>query len=707
MPRLFASDYIDRILLIALLAVFTMVSSLTLSGQTSAYPLFHLLVEKQTGVEQSSPSAIREKTSLLVVKVSTGQDAPLATGRLELRGSGVSIDMDRVTANIYEYTRPYANRAAMEQALPDGVYQLITGNINVPVTISTNAAITSAVVTNFDALQRWTGSNSISVTVSPTPQGQPDSAVLSVSRGSAPVLSGSGSMQSPATTVTTSTGFYIGQSNTAPGEVLGGQFTLLDRRVGTIGPNQGSVTVKRVHRIDFPVARSHLPPQIITPPSAQTVDTGTTVTFAVTASGNALSYLWLKDSLPIVGATDATLTLPAAQPSENGSYSIIVSNTGGSLTSSSARLTVNPAILRPDITSAPRNVTLNAGDAHTLSVTASGSPPLSYQWFFGDKPLPGGTNSTLVLASVRPSQAGEYSVKITNSAASLTSLPVSVAVTPVSRIANLSIRAKVGGSSGPLALGVTIGSGHGSGTKPLLIRAAGPTLGMFGVESPLIDPQLAFLNGVAAIAQNDDWSGNPVIKEAASTVGAFPLMSDASKDAALAPAAARGGYTIRVMPAGNTSGIALAEVYDATPADVFFFATPRMTNASALTEAGNGADALIAGFSIAGVQPKTVLIRGVGPALSAFGVGAPLSDPKLDVQANGAAAPFATNDNWSDATGSSDIAAMSERVGAFALPVGSKDAALLLTLAPGSYTAQISGVNDASGTALVEIYEVP
>ena len=110
-----------------------------------------------------------------------------------------------------------------------------------------------------------------------------------------------------------------------------------------------------------------------------------------------------------------------------------------------------------------------------------------------------------------------------------------------------------------------------------------------------------------------------------------------------------------------------------------------------------------------GAVPKRVLIRGVGPTLADFGVAGTLADPQLAL-VNNLSAVIATNDNWGTPIGTAaadaaQIYAAATAVGAFALTPGSKDATLLLNLAPGAYTVQVSG--PATGTALVEVYEVP
>jgi len=241
----------------------------------------------------------------------------------------------------------------------------------------------------------------------------------------------------------------------------------------------------------------------------------------------------------------------------------------------------------------------------------------------------------------------------------------------------------------------------------VLLRAAGPTLAAFGVDGTLTDPQLALLSGPNVIAQNDDWAGNATVASTSTAVGAFGFADATSKDAALAHSAASGSYTLRINGAGDSSGVALTEVYDASPNDTFVLDTPRLVNVSALTLAGSGGDSLITGFAIAGATPKTVLIRGIGPTLAAFGVDGALADPKLELYQAGAAAATATNDNWGAATNAAAVAAAAASVGAFALAADSRDAVLLVTLPPGSYTAQVGGSAGQTGLALIEVYEVP
>ena len=133
----------------------------------------------------------------------------------------------------------------------------------------------------------------------------------------------------------------------------------------------------------------------------------------------------------------------------------------------------------------------------------------------------------------------------------------------------------------------------------------------------------------------------------------------------------------------------------------------RLSNLSTLAQV-SPSHAATAGFVVEGSGPRRVLIRGVGPALASFNVTAPLADPMLTLRRNGVAGEW-VNQNWGDQgqTSANEIMATAGRVGAFALTAGSKDAALLVTLDPGVYTAQLSSADGSSGTALVEIYQLP
>lgn len=445
-------------------------------------------------------------------------------------------------------------------------------------------------------------------------------------------------------------------------------------------------------------------PQIVSQPSDITVAEGGRIALAVSATGPSIRYQWLKDGIAISGATNNSLEIAAAKLSDAGAYSVRITNDKGEVVSNVARVVVNQIIIQPTITAEPASVVATAGAQAQFQVVAEGTA-LAYQWHRNGVPLPGATSATLMLASVRAADAGSYTVTVSNASGSLSTAPATLTVDPVTRISNLSIRTMAGGEAGLLTVGLTLGGESGTVAKPVLLRAIGPTLSVFGVAGALPDPSLAVLSGPTIVVRNDDWSGNALVASVSPQVGAFGIPDTSSKDAASVFPASAGSYTIQI--GGTPGGVALAEIYDATPGDDFTIATLRLTNVSALTEVGTGGDILIAGFSIAGAKPRTVLIRAIGPGLAAFGVSTPLGDPQLELYRGGVATPHAANDNWGSAANATDIATVATRVGAFALTAGGRDAAILVTLQPGSYTAQVSGVAGATGKALVEVYEVP
>ena len=178
------------------------------------------------------------------------------------------------------------------------------------------------------------------------------------------------------------------------------------------------------------------PPAIIIQPANQTVSAGTTALFTVTASGSPpLIYQWFLETNAITGGTNSSLVLNNVQPTQVGNYSVVVSNAYGTAASSNALLTV--LTFPPTITSQPQSRTVFQGGATNFSVTATGTAPLSYQWFFNSNSLAARTVSTLLLTNIQPEQAGAYSILVTNaygslmsSNAFLTVLPPPVCVSP-------------------------------------------------------------------------------------------------------------------------------------------------------------------------------------------------------------------------------------------------------------------------------------
>ncbi|HSH16196.1 MAG TPA: immunoglobulin domain-containing protein, partial [Verrucomicrobiae bacterium] len=118
-------------------------------------------------------------------------------------------------------------------------------------------------------------------------------------------------------------------------------------------------------------------PVILTAPQSQTVTNGGTASFSVGASATAPRYQWRLNAVALSGATNATLTIPNVQPSQAGPYTVSVSNAVGSVVSPAATLTV---LVPVSITTQPASQTVSTGATVVLSVTVTGSAPLTYQW---------------------------------------------------------------------------------------------------------------------------------------------------------------------------------------------------------------------------------------------------------------------------------------------------------------------------------------
>jgi hypothetical protein len=366
-----------------------------------------------------------------------------------------------------------------------------------------------------------------------------------------------------------------------------------------------------------------------------------------------------------------------------------------------AAVTTPPPVAVPVFTTQPISVSvLPSVGTVALDAVASNSP--TYQWMLNGAPIPGATSTILALTNAAAS-AGTYTCVATNSSGSATSTPATVSLTNTSdlgRLTNVSTRAVVGTGANILIVGFGV---SGSGNEPLLVRASGPALVQFSVAGTLPDPQLQIFNGSTVLSTNNGWAGAPTIVSEAASVGAFGWPSTTSHDAALATQLGAGSYTAQVAGQSNDTGVALAELYDVTPAGTFNASSPHLINLSARVMVGTGGNILIAGFAIGGSSAVTVLVRASGPALQQFGVTGTLPDPQLQIFSGSTV--LATNSAWG---GSPQIVARASSVGAFPWTTPtSNDSAILITLPPGSYTAQVAGASNDSGVSLVEVYEVP
>lgn len=268
-------------------------------------------------------------------------------------------------------------------------------------------------------------------------------------------------------------------------------------------------------------------------------------------------------------------------------------------------------------------------------------------------------------------------------------LLVSPAFAQTARLANISTRGQVGVGADNLFGGFVVAGGP----KTVLVRAIGPGLAAFGVAGTLADPQLQVFSGATKVAENDNW----LAADSASftQVGAFPLPAG-SKDAVVVATLQPGAYTAQISGNGSANtGVAILEVYDLGGAG-------QLVNIATRLAVGTGSNAAVAGFVVApGAGTRKLLVRGVGPALAAFGLGGTLPDPKLTVLDAAGGEVAVANANG----GASVLAAAAGQAGAFATTA--TDTAVIVNVAPGSYTAQLAGLSGATaGIALIEVYDV-
>ena len=393
---------------------------------------------------------------------------------------------------------------------------------------------------------------------------------------------------------------------------------------------------------------------ITSQPTSQTVNTGSSVILSVVAtSSTSLTYQWLFNGNPINGANSSYYTITNAQLGNTGTYAVSIGYPGGSLLSNNATLTVQNPYVTPIFNFQPVSQVASAGSAVSFTVSASGFPAPTYQWYFNGSAIAGATSATLNLPNLSVANAGSYTVAALNTAGYTLStaalLTVSSANSPVI-------------TSQPNSHNVTTGS----------------TVS-FQVASSTGQLYQWYLNGFVVTGAT---SSTLVTTASNSTQGIYQCLVKNSSGSTLS-----NPVTLQLAQTTNVG---------------------HLTNFSILNSIAATNPTVTIGFVTNGVNTsanQTILMRGIGPSLTSYNIANALPDPIINLF-NGQT-QIGQNFGWgSTVFNQLQIIAANSNTSAFALTNAlSLDSALVSTLTPGAYTLQLRSNFGSSGNVLAEIYD--
>jgi hypothetical protein len=275
---------------------------------------------------------------------------------------------------------------------------------------------------------------------------------------------------------------------------------------------------------------------------------------------------------------------------------------------------------------------------------------------------------------------------------------------PISTLGNISTRAFVQTGDNVVIGGFII---QGAEAKRVVIRAIGPELTQYGVPNALANPTLELHDGTGAlIASNNNWVatiiGGIITSDQVAAIRASGYAPGDPRESAMIVNLPPGSYTAIMRGVDNTSGVGLVEVYDLAPAP-----NSLLGNISTRSFVRTGDNVMIGGVIVQGTQPRRVIIRAIGPELAQYGVPNPLADPTLELH-DSTGALIASNNDWQHTIIGGIIT--SDQVGAIRAsghaPGDPRESAIIATLPPGNYTAIVRGINNTTGVALVEVYDL-
>ncbi len=344
----------------------------------------------------------------------------------------------------------------------------------------------------------------------------------------------------------------------------------------------------------------------------------------------------------------------------------------------------------PNPASGPSGMTIQ----FSTNVIDPGSGIASFSWTFDDGTFSDEANPTKIFPV-----PGTYSANLTVTTVTGDHMTATVPVLVqggLGKLLNVSARLQIGVDDNVAISGFIVG---GNGTQTIMLRAIGPSLAQDGVSGILSDPSLVLHDPSGAIiATNDNWQttqrGELIAEDQVASIRASTIAPSDAAEAALIVDLAPGSYTAVVRGANGETGIGLSEVYvldESSPALVSNLSTRGLVQ--------SGPNVLIGGFIVGGTQASDIVTRALGPSLTQSGVTGALADPMLELH-DGNGTLVASNDNWTETQ-----PAIIEAAGLS--PDNPLESAIECTLAPGGYTAIVTGRDGGTGVALVEVYKLP
>ena len=272
------------------------------------------------------------------------------------------------------------------------------------------------------------------------------------------------------------------------------------------------------------------------------------------------------------------------------------------------------------------------------------------------------------------------------------------------QLGNISTRAFVQTDDNVMIGGFIV---QGTESKRVIIRAIGPELTQYGVPEALANPTLELHNAAGAlIASNDNWQhtiiGGIITSDQGIDIRQSGHAPGNPLESAIIADLPDGNYTAIVRGVNNTTGVGLVDVYDLSPDS-----NSILRNISTRSFVQTGDNVMIGGLIVQGTQPQRVIIRAIGPELTQYGVPNVLANPTLELH-DGTGALIATNDNWMSTVIGGIITSnqVADIRNSGHAPADGRESAIIAALPAGNYTAIIRGVNNTTGVALVEVYDL-